>query len=184
MTIFISGTQNSGKSLLAEKLATQTGDSIRLYLATMKLCDEEGIKRVEKHRKQREGKGFITVEKQTRITEIISDLKRPEDTTVLLECVSNLVGNEMRDVTKRAELVTGDKPDLGKFADEVAEDINKLSKAVHNLIIVTNEYPAQDEGYDDETRLYVRLLSMVNSRIRAFVDVVREIPSRHPEQNT
>ncbi len=184
MTILISGTKNSGKSLLAEKFAMETGDSIRLYLATMELCDEEGIKRVEKHRKQREGKGFITVEKETGITEILNDIKQPEDTTVLLECVSNLVGNEMKKGLKSSDLLAGDTTALEMFADEVAGDINKLSKAVHNLIIVTNEYPAQDEGYDDETRLYVRLLSMVNSRIRAFVDVVREIPSRHPERNT
>ena len=70
MIYLVIGTQNSGKSELAEKLSLETGDSNRFYIATMKIYDEAGLQRVEKHRKMRDGKGFITIEQEYNITEV------------------------------------------------------------------------------------------------------------------
>ena len=44
MIYMVIGTQNSGKSELAENLSMETGDSSRLYLATMKIYDEAGYR--------------------------------------------------------------------------------------------------------------------------------------------
>ncbi|MCR4738790.1 MAG: bifunctional adenosylcobinamide kinase/adenosylcobinamide-phosphate guanylyltransferase [Lachnospiraceae bacterium] len=176
MRFLVIGQANSGKSALAEELAVGTGDRHRIYLATMKVCDEEGEKRVRRHRESREGKGFITIEKESDIPEILKDIAEPEDTTVLLECVSNLVGNEMHKDRKKQNpgengMYNDDKE---IFADRIAEDIGKLSDNVHNLIIVTNEYPCE-EGYDDETRMYVELLNMVNDRLMAKADRIYDL---------
>lgn len=65
--------------------------SDRIYIATMYPFDEESRKRVQRHRKMRQGKGFETVECYTGLDKI----RLPENCTVLLECMSNLVANEM-----------------------------------------------------------------------------------------
>ena len=169
MTVLVIGTADSGKSALAEDLAMQTGDSRRYYLATMKVCDNEGRKRVKKHRKMREGKGFVTIERQCALSGIVDDIVKPGEVTVLLECVSNLVGNVLHDRPDRIMHLKSDGSGKSAFADEVADDIAELAAKVRNLIIVTNEY-AMEDGYDEETRLYVELLGIVNGRLRDIAD--------------
>ena len=181
MILLVVGTSNSGKSSLAEEIAVKTGDPVRIYLATMKVCNDEGIKRVERHRKQRKGKGFVTIESAYNVTDALTGLEKPMDTTVLLECVSNLVANELYENPERRGLVTHiekrDEDDGGVSlaADEIASQIQKLASMVHNLVLVTNEYDRDGEGYDDPTRLYVRLLCMVNDRIRGFCDRIYDL---------
>ena len=58
MIILVLGTPKSGKSLMAEELSLALNDSEKYYLATMRVMDQEGALRVEKHRKQRAGQGF------------------------------------------------------------------------------------------------------------------------------
>ncbi len=173
MTVFIIGTMNSGKSLLAEDLSGKTGDSRKVYLATMKVSDAEGQKRVAKHRKQREGKGFITIEAERDISGVISKIPDPEETTVLLECVSNLVGNEMHD-SPEGWSVLNDPEKAEAFSDRVFNDIKHISEKVHNLFIVSNDY--SDEILSDpETELYIRLLNLVNDRLGAFSDRIYDL---------
>jgi adenosylcobinamide kinase/adenosylcobinamide-phosphate guanylyltransferase len=188
MISLVIGTHNSGKSLLAEELAMKTLDPCKIYLATMKIYDEEGRKRVEKHRKQREGKGFETIERLYDIPKVISEIKNPKATTVLLECVANLVGNEIYENPGRTgkTLLLGESAfnevkcteDLEKYADEISFDIRKLSESVHNIVIVTNEYERDVGGYDDATRTYVMLLHMVNERISTFAEQIYDLRVR------
>ena len=70
--IFITGGSGSGKSEYAEKRTIEAAEKRGLkpyYLATMKAYGEEEEKKIEKHRKMREGKGFITVEQAENICE-------------------------------------------------------------------------------------------------------------------
>ena len=53
--------------------------------------DEESLKRIDRHRAMRRDKGFETVECYT---DLLS-AEIPEDSVSLLECMSNLVANEM-----------------------------------------------------------------------------------------
>ena len=168
MTVLVIGTADSGKSALAEDLAMKTGDRFRYYLATMKVCDDEGRKRVEKHRKMREGKGFVTIERQSALSGIADEIDKPGEVTVLLECVSNLVGNMLHDMDRITQLKS-DGSGKNAFAEEVSGDISKLAGKVRNLIIVTNEYKMED-GYDKETGLYVELLNIVNERLSDIAD--------------
>ncbi len=176
MVYLVIGTQNSGKSVLAEKLAMETKDPSRIYLATMKVCDDDAKERVAKHRKQREGKGFVTVEKEYDITDVLSGMEKPDETTLCLECVSNLVGNELYDNPENfgvKELLASEAETAGKkaeFADRVAAEIKAVADKVSNIILVTNEYEDKDDEFDDETKLYVELLKMVNERISGFSD--------------
>ena len=184
MIYLVIGTQNSGKSELAEKISMDTGDSRRYYLATMKIYDDEGHKRVEKHRQQREGKGFVTIEHEYDLTAVLDKIDSPKESTVLLECVSNLVGNELfeNQIWKKKVLEHLNAPDLddreNDFADSISRDIKNLSDHVNNLIIVTNEYKDAGSNFDDETRLYVELLDMVNDRVIKFSDKVYDLRKR------
>ena len=168
MICLIIGTNSSGKSLKAEKIACLSEAEKRYYLATMLIYDEDGRKRVEKHRKQRDGKGFETLEIPFAIDNALDMIKDKENSVVLLECISNLVGNEMYENPNRSELC---KLNPNLFADQVASDVRKLAECVKDTIIVTNEFDA-DKNSDEMTRLYIQLCSMVNDRIKAFADKV------------
>lgn len=173
MICTVVGTPGSGKSALAEELAIGTGDSLRIYLATMKICDRDGEERVKRHRKSREGKGFVTIEKLYLVSGLLESLEDPANTTILLECVSNLVGNEMYDNPGRACGISFDNAD--EISGEIAADIERLAKGTSDCILVTNRYPADGDDYDDSTRLYVHILNLVNERIMLFSDKVYDL---------
>lgn len=94
MVYLIIGGSGSGKSAYAEQLMERfTGVTEKYYLATMQIFDEEGEKRKEKHRAARQGKGFLTIEQPRDIKKVVEQIK--PGSAVLLECMSNLVANEM-----------------------------------------------------------------------------------------
>ena len=63
----------------------------------MQIYGKEGLKKVERHRKMREGKGFFTIEQPTKIQDAIDKMTKEHNSEriVLLECMSNLAANEM-----------------------------------------------------------------------------------------
>ena len=91
--IVVSGPPGSGKSDLAEHLAVSSPFKSRYYIATMKIMDDAGRARAERHRKNRAGKGFITLEIETDIETADTGMEAPFESVVLLECVANLTGN-------------------------------------------------------------------------------------------
>ena len=168
MIHFFVGQSNTGKSEKAEELAMTFGFPHKLYIATMKVMDQEGELRVQKHRKQRAGKGFETLEIPMNITQVIPQIKDPENTVVLLECVSNLVGNEMYDNPEKAGL------EEAHFAEEIVQDIKQLADSVAELIVVSSVYEAKEE-YSEETLKYIRLLDRTNEEIKGIAHKVIEI---------
>ena len=68
MLIIITGVSGSGKSEYAEQICCRlAGDNKKYYVATMQPFGEEGSIRIEKHKRQREGKGLETIEKYQNI---------------------------------------------------------------------------------------------------------------------
>jgi adenosylcobinamide kinase/adenosylcobinamide-phosphate guanylyltransferase len=184
------GGQNSGKSQFAEELVVNSGTDRRYYLATMKVCDEAGEERIIKHRKQREGKGFITLEIPYAIDKAAYLMEEPEHSIVLLECIANLVGNELYDNPERiwykdrcgdddqggnkGSGYFSDRADYDMFADTIMKDICTLSDSVRELIIVTNEYDIE-EYVHESTRMYIELINRVNERLYSFADKIYRI---------
>ena len=165
MITLVIGGPDSGKSRYAEDLAISFGCINRYYIATMKVMDEAGTKRVEKHRRQREGKGFVTLEIPTDIQNAADMMDEPQKSVVLLECVANLAGNMM--------YLCQDLPDADSVADLVICRIEKLAGCVSELIVVTSRYECSDEDDEDTTR-YKGLLKIVNARLRRMSDRVME----------
>ena len=92
MVALVIGVPDSGKSALAEDLAMKLSrDGKRIYLATMEILDDAGKKRVEKHRKLREGKGFFTIEAPVKISEAVEDEPDEEKEEAVIEEAEEVV---------------------------------------------------------------------------------------------
>ncbi len=174
MIILVSGVPDSGKSACAEGLAVKlAGDAPKIYIATMIPYGEEGRKRVSRHRAAREGKGFETIEWPEDIGSVVSAEGVNKKATCLLECMSNLVGNEMH---------RGDKEETeSALKTRILNGVKELSEAVENLIIVTNEFPLYDESYDRDTLCYVNILHEINSELAVLADERYDLQMRGTE---
>ena len=74
--ILVIGGSGSGKSAYAEKVALECQKEKRhFYLATMHVFGEEGQKKVERHKRMRAGKGFVTIEQPTDIMQCLPALR-------------------------------------------------------------------------------------------------------------
>ena len=162
MFYIVTGGSASGKSEYAESLAISSNASQRFYIATMKAWDEEGRRRIQKHRAMRAGKGFETLEIYGRCADLSVVHK---DSAVLLECLSNLTANVFYDP------IYADK-DLAKM---ITEDILDLKKKVKDLIMVTNEIFSDGITYDPETTRYMQILGQVNQNLAREADRVVEV---------
>ncbi|WP_035772556.1 bifunctional adenosylcobinamide kinase/adenosylcobinamide-phosphate guanylyltransferase [Butyrivibrio sp. VCD2006] len=168
MTVLIIGVPDSGKSQKAEEIAVKlAGGGQKLYIATMIPFGDEGKKRVEKHRKLREGKGFETIECPVKIDELSAKDSRIEGATCLLECMSNLIGNEMHSDSNK------DISDE-ELSKKIADSVLVLRDRAKNLVIVSNSFPIDDLSYDEDTKRYCSLVLMVNEALKKYADEIHE----------
>lgn len=165
MIHLITGGSGSGKSAFAEECIKNSDAARRFYLATMKVWGEEGRRRVEKHRKMREGKGFETIECETDLKSISLSQTGTFPSAVLLECMSNLVANEM---FEKGGTET-------EICERVLEGIKNLERQTQDLVIVTNEVFSDGCEYDEDTIRYIDLLAEINQRLAGISDRVTEV---------
>ena len=161
MIIVVIGGSGSGKSEFAENLAVQLDQDNLVYIATMQPNGEEARKRIERHQKLRQDKNFKSVE-------CYSDLDTmsiPQGATVLLECMSNLVANEMFSEADVLETV----------ASKVERGIRNLIYHSGNLIIVTNNVFDDGLRYDSVTLEYMKTLAQINQWLCTIADQVKEV---------
>ncbi len=151
----IYGPNGSGKSLYAETEAAAAGKSL-VYLATMVAQNEENLRRIKKHRIQRQNKGFRTVEQGWEI----QNIRVTAEDTVLLEDVSNLLANGMFA--------------HGGTADQALEQILALAQRCRRMVIVTIQ-GLQEDGYDAETAAYIRALNRLNEALAVRACSVTEM---------
>ncbi len=161
MLILITGGAGSGKSAYAEKLAVQLaekdGGSL-IYLATMLPGGREAEARIAKHRQNRSGKGFRTIERALDL----SGLTVAEGTTVLLEDLGNLLGNEMF------------HPE-GSGPKAVLDGIRHVAGQSRNLIMVGNEVFSDGRSYEKTTEDYLRELAMIQRTLAEQADRAVEV---------
>lgn len=166
ITVIIGGS-GSGKSEYAENYLLSHSEGIRkYYLATMQVFDEEGRRKIERHRRLRQGKGFLTIEQPVSIAGALPQME-PGEKAVLLECMSNLVANEM---------FCGETP---KCADEVVEKVTQemelLQQGVSELVIVSNNVFEDGIAYDASTMEYIAALGRINEYLAGRADRVIEV---------
>lgn len=169
MLYLILGTPDSGKSKLAEDLICGSEYFRKYYVATMIPFGNEGDARVRKHRKMREGKGFITLEVPYDIDGILPQIDNPKESAVLLECVSNLAANELFER----------KTDSEELVDVIAKQILQIKENVRDIYVVSNDFSKQMMDYDDETRNYIGVTTKVNERLMSIADRVEVVENEH-----
>lgn len=166
MTLIIGGS-GSGKSEYAENYIVSVSENKRkYYLATMQVFDEEGRKKIERHRMLRQGKGFLTIEQPVDIEKALTQMEHGEN-VVLLECMSNLVANEM---------FCGEIPrQTDDVVEKIISGIHALQEVVAELVIVSNNVFEDGIRYDDTTMEYLAAMGHVNELLAKQADEVIEV---------
>lgn len=193
MLHIVYGGSASGKSSYAESFAMSLqGEGRLLYIATMypykwntTEIDPETMQRIERHRAMRADKGFDTVECYRHVEDIVA--KRQD--VLLLECMSNLLANEMyleqdSDDGGLAETMSevekagvGMSETLSPVSKKIVQALIDLSTRVQELVIVTNDV-FSDGGsltYDESTREYVKNLAEINCALAREAATVTEV---------
>ena len=185
MITLVTGGSGSGKSAYAEDVAVSAEGTEKYYIATMQIYDAEGERKVERHRKLRAGKGFTTVESLWNVGQVEFPTfteaktvcidcgepepiqKKPGQRTALLECMSNLVANEMFSADGMRE--------EDAVVTKVVQDMELLAAKLDHLVIVTNNVFEDGISYDAGTMAYLRALGRINAALAKRADRVVEV---------
>ena len=204
MITLITGGSGSGKSAYAEKYICHASKEKRCkekyYIATMQVFDDEGQRKIDRHRRLRAGKGFITIEQPRDIQDAVSKLQSENclktGRLALLECMSNLVANEMfppidASDTKEAGVKKEalDEPEnmrdydntiISRVSKKVLKDVSILSENVAELVIVTNNVFEDGVCYYESTMNYIKAMGIVNRGLAAMAESVVEVVAGIP----
>ncbi len=162
MFILLTGGNDSGKSLCAERIASRFSTP-KIYVATMIPFGPEGEARKAKHLQRREGQNFFTVECPYDLGEVKCE---PCD-LVLLEDVSNLLAN----LTFEQKI-----PDA---AEAAFEQIIALGNRCEIFIAVSIS-EMDLAGCDEKTRDYAASLVALNGRLAGKADLIAEMRDGKP----
>lgn len=162
MMILITGKNGSGKSAYAERLATFLCNGTLYYIATMLPYGTEGAHRVAKHRAQRAGKGFLTLESPYGVAALAGP------GTALLEDASNLLANL---------LFEQNAPNAKGTA---LTRILALHDMCQNLIVVSIAGIGTEDIDDEKTLTYISALNELNEELASHADTVVEMQSGLP----
>lgn len=187
------GGGGSGKSRWAEDLAchlnneisaaTRSADSSPpLYLATLFVGDDqESARRVARHRSQRAGKGFETIELPFLPEDIGSaSAMPPYGRVALLDCLGNLAANQM--------FLTNERLSSPTIENQITDFVIALSRHSRYTIVVSNDLFSNAESFADETGAYLALMGALHCQLAAGADLVVEllqgIPKIHKGGNS
>lgn len=187
MLHLVTGGCGSGKSAYAEQITCSNSLKAgggRLYIATMLPYGEETKRKITRHREMRADKGFETVECYIGLEKIagqkIVDRQKnmsDQNTTdsfqrdwidsscVLLECMSNLVANEIYEPQGAG----------GETVEAIIRGVQLLESKCHALTIVTNEVCSECSNDSAQMQAYKKVLSEINRRLAQMADAVTEV---------
>ena len=168
MSTFISGGCKNGKSFYAQRIAQRGGHPL-YYIATMIPHDEEDQARIRRHRQERAGWGFETLECGRNI---LSCLDHADSRgSFLLDSVTALLSNEMF-------LPDGGfDPDAG---DRVGAELRELASRAKNIVFVSDFLYSDSGRYDSFTDAYRRGLAICDRALAEVCDTVVEVCVTNP----
>ena len=156
MIALVTGGSGCGKSTWAERLVRALPARPRVYIATMQVYDEESVRRVERHRRQRADAGYVTIERPMDM----AGAEVPPGCAALLEDLPNWLA---------AEMFSGGDP------ARIVPDLKALSKKCADLVVVTNDVFSDGVTYAESTDQYLRALARINAAAAALADTVVEV---------
>ena len=161
MFTLVTGGAASGKSEYAESLILRANVFPRIYIATMEPFDDECRARIARHRALRTQKSFETVECYTGLER----LSLPGEGSVLLECMGNLVANELYN-----------PGGAGTDAEaSILRGVDSVLRQCRELVVVSNEVFSGGAGYEGDTIRYLSVLAAVNRALAVRAGNVAEI---------
>ena len=164
LNIFISGGCKNGKSFYAQNLAKNqaAGRKPLYYIATMRPVDEEDRIRVLRHRQEREGWGFETIEQSGDMSALKADFRG----SFLFDSVTALLSNEMF----RADGTVDRNAYL-----RIAEQLTLLAEKSGNIVFVSDYIYSDAMRYDELSEHYRKGLAWIDRALAKKCDAVIEV---------
>lgn len=162
--VFVLGGCRSGKSAFALKYADDLGGG-RTFIATAPALDDEMRERIRRHQSERGGRGWKTVEEETRLAGAVSDC--PPGDAVLVDCLTLWVNNIMH-----YESLAGKNPgedDLAALASAFADAASARDGVT---VAVANEVGLGVAPDNALARRFRDLAGRVNQTVAARADEV------------
>ncbi len=164
MISLVIGGADSGKSEYAERLLiSESGEGIRIYLATMKRS-EAASEKIARHVRRRAGSGFATIE----CDGYLEGVRLSQDAFVLFEDLPNYVANIMFD-EDAADM------DVTSLEKRIFKDIDDFLEGCKNVVFVTGDIASSGSDYGKLTMEYMKLLGHVQQHIAKKADRVTEV---------
>ena len=165
MRIFITGGCKTGKSTLAQILALKKRPACRplYYLASMIPSDDEDKARIARHRCEREGLGFETIEVHRNILTALD--KCEKSGFILFDSVTALLANEMFEAAGVIQ------PDAYK---KIIYELDKLLAETNNIVIVSDYIHSDAFIFGSPTELYRFGLACIHKHLAKICDAVIE----------
>ncbi len=162
MRVLLIGGSKSGKSSLAQTTVIKLSHMGHAYYwAAMEPVDAEDDERIERHIADRDGLGFITIERGKNILEG----KLPgKDDSLLFDSVTALLANEM--------FQESFDPDA---SERVLNDLLELSTQCQNFVCVADDIFRDGAAYDAMTESYRLGLALILRALAKEFDVVAEV---------
>jgi len=162
--VLVTGGTRSGKSTYALARAEEVAKD-RCFLATCPVSDGEMRERIERHRREREGRGWHCLEEETDIARRIGEIARPG--VILVDCLTLWINNLLFHAERRQERFT---------ETELRHEIERLMAAIAayagTVILVTNEVGM---GIVPENRLARHYRDLVGTCNRLVATVADEV---------
>ena len=168
MRIFISGGCKNGKSFYAQRIAKAqcadmgTDSGLLYYIATMKPVDKEDTQRIARHRKERAGWGFTTIEQPADIERILD--KCDSGGSFLLDSVTALLANEMF------------LPNANDYTNKkIIHGLSQIINSVENIVVVSDFIYSDASLYDPLTEKFRKSLAEIDRAAARICKAVLEI---------
>lgn len=172
MIVFISGGCKNGKSMKAQEIAKSLADENHgklYYVATMIPKDDEDLKRVKRHIKEREGWEFETIEVGNSLDKLIENLD--VDGAYLFDSVTAFLENNLFD-PKTYELIK-DAP--SKVVNQLLQFAKKIQQGKGSIVFVSDYIYSDSIKYDETTEFYRKSLAKCDRKVAQIADRVMEV---------
>jgi len=162
LTLVIGGA-SSGKSAFAEKLVRQSGLA-KTYIATAEAHDAEMREKIARHRADRSGQGWRTVEAPHTTAEALAQLEAEE--VALVDCVTFWLSNQM--------LAEAD------WAEELELLCDVLAQVRAPVVLVSNEVGSGVVPDNALARHFRNAQGRTNQKLAALCDLVVQVTAGLP----
>lgn len=162
--ILVTGGARSGKSRYSQQRAENLGQN-KVYIATCPVIDSEMDERVAKHKHEREGKNWQTVEEETELGSAIE--RNFHHDVILVDCLTLWINNLLYNTQILKEEISESE------IEARCSNIIQISKQHPGTIFfVTNEIGSGIVPDNEAARFYRDLVGRCNQCIAAAADEV------------